>query len=72
MLAAYAILVICNVVLEARSYIAEIKNNAIEAMLLRQHLVTHFTCAYITSLTSKNIKLCFYYYENWLKLTPKQ
>ena len=48
------------------------KIQAIQAMLFKQHLVTLFACVCITSLTSKNINLCFCYYGNWLKLTLKQ
>ena len=67
MLAAYAILVLCNVVAEAVSNIAQEKFRQ-----LRQHLVTLFTYVYMRSFMSKNIKLSFLYYENRLKLRLKQ
>ena len=43
MLAAHAILVLCNVVPEAPSNIAQEKNQAIQTMLFEQDLVTLFT-----------------------------
>ena len=71
MLAAYAMLVLSNVVPEAPSNIAQERNQAIQAMLFEQHLVTLLTYVYSRSITSKNIKLCFLYYENRQKLTLK-
>ena len=72
MLAACAILVLCNVVAEAPSNIAQENIQAIQAMSFEQNLVTFFTYLCIRSFTSKkNIKLCFLYYENRLKLTLK-
>ena len=54
MLAAYAILVLCNnVVPEAPSNIAPEKIQAIQAMSFEQRLVTLFTYVYIRSFTSK-------------------
>ena len=43
MLAAYVILVLCNVVPEAPSNIAQEKIQAIQAMLFEQHLFILFT-----------------------------
>ena len=72
-LVAYAILVVCNVVPEAPSNIAQKKIQTVQAMLFEQHLVTVFIYVYIRSFTSrKNIKLCLLYYENELKLTLKE
>ena len=60
MLAAYAILVLCNVVPEAPSNIAQEKNQAIQTMSFEQDLVTLFTEVYIRSFMSKKyINLCF-------------
>ena len=65
MLAAYAILVLCNVVPEAPSNIAQDK---IQAMSFE--LCLHM---YISGLSrQKNRKLCFLYFENRLKLKLKQ
>ena len=44
----YAILVLCNVVPEAPSNIAQEKIQAIQAMSFEQHLVTLFTYVYIS------------------------
>ena len=48
MLPTYAILVLCNVVPEAPSNIAQEKIQAIQAMSFEQHLVTLFTYVYIS------------------------
>ena len=57
MLAAYAILVLCNVIPEVPSNIAQEKIQAILAMPFEQHLVTLFTNLYIRSFTSKKYKV---------------
>ena len=68
MLAAYAILVLCNVVPESPSNIAQDKIQAIQGMSFELYL--HM---YISGLSSqKNRKLCFRYYKNRLKLKLKQ
>ena len=74
MLGAYAILVLCNVVPEAPSNIAQEKIQAIQAMSFEQHLFGHslYICIYQVLHVKKNIKLCFLYYENRLKLTLKK
>ena len=56
MLAAYAILVLCNVLHEAASNIAQ-EIQAIQATSFEQHLVTVFTYVYISSVTSKKHKV---------------
>ena len=63
MLAAYALLALCNVAPEASSNIAQDKTQAVQAMLFE--FLVHM---YISGLSrQKYRKLCFLYYENRLK-----
>ena len=60
MLVAYAILILCNVVTEALSNIAQEKiqhYTAMQAMSSEQHLVTLFAYVYITSFKSKKYEI---------------
>ena len=60
MLVAYAILILCNVVTEALSNIAQEKIQhctAMQAMSSEQHLVTLFAYVYITSFKSKKYEI---------------
>ena len=57
MLTAYEILVLCNVVPEAPSNISQEKNQAIQGMLFKQHLVMFFIYVYIRSFMSKKYKV---------------
>ena len=55
MITAYAILVLCNVVPEASSYISQEKPQVIQGMLLEEHLVTLYICVYQVFHVEKNI-----------------
>ena len=57
MITAYAILVLCNVVPEASSYISQEKPQVIQGMLLEEHLVTLYICVYQVFHVEKNINL---------------
>ena len=57
LLVAYSILVICNVILEAPSNIAQEKIQAIQESPFKQHWDTVFIYVYISSFTSKKVML---------------
>ena len=57
MLTAYAILVLCDVVPEASSYISQENPEAIQGMLLEEQLVTLCICVYQVFHVEKNINL---------------